>query len=181
MEAQTISWLTLVKDFAGPVATLLAAGVATLIAFLFGRIQARVAKTQAAIALDKLKFDLFEKRYAVYMAAKQLIEYVIMQHDIDNVDSAKVRALYIKIDEARFFFDADVRSFLKQITDASESLLAAMGARQRLGNPPNDTEWKTFTEILSASTTALNTRYAELPGKFEESLAFRQVTNAASF
>lgn len=168
------------KDFAGPAATLCAAITAAAITLYFAAIQTRIARAQAAIALDKLKHDLFEKRYAIYLAAKQLIEYVIMQHDIDKVDSAKVRSLYIKLDEARFFFDADVRSFLKRITDASEYLLTAMGARQRLAQH-DDKEWTRLTEILSASTLTLNSSYADMPIKFEQSLAFRQVTNVASF
>ena len=61
----------ILKDFAGPVVTLIAASVAGTITFVLARIQARIAKSQRDIALDKLKFDLFQKRYEIYEASKQ--------------------------------------------------------------------------------------------------------------
>ena len=50
---------TLLKDFAGPVATIFAASVAAHIALRLGKGQVAIATSQAAIARDKLKFDLF--------------------------------------------------------------------------------------------------------------------------
>ena len=43
-------------------------------------------------------------RLAIYEAAKQLLEYLTNIHDLEHTDSAKVRSLYVLIDEARFYF-----------------------------------------------------------------------------
>jgi hypothetical protein len=67
----------LIKDFTSPVVTLSAAIVAGLITITFARIQANIAESQRDIALDRLKFDLFQRRYDIYEAAKQLIEHML--------------------------------------------------------------------------------------------------------
>ena len=61
------------KDFAGAIATTFAAFVAAGITYFFNRAQTRLAETQADVAVEKLKLDLFEKRYALYNSAKQLV------------------------------------------------------------------------------------------------------------
>ena len=50
----------LLKDFAGPVATVIAAATAAV----FIRRQAKTADRQARTALDQLRYNLFERRYA---------------------------------------------------------------------------------------------------------------------
>jgi hypothetical protein len=72
------------KDFAGFVATIFAASVAAFIALRLGSGQAAIAKSQAAIACDKLKFDLFEMRYDIYSKVKELIEYTQSIHDFEK-------------------------------------------------------------------------------------------------
>jgi hypothetical protein len=51
------------KDFAGPVATIIAATVAVFFTWRLGRGQLQIARRQADTALDQLRYNLFEKRY----------------------------------------------------------------------------------------------------------------------
>ena len=60
----------------GPVATIVAALIAILVTASIGIAQWRIARAQKDIALDKLKLDLFVKRYAVYDAARNVSEYM---------------------------------------------------------------------------------------------------------
>jgi hypothetical protein len=85
---------TILKDLAGPAATVFAASVAAYIALRLSRGQLAIAKSQTEIARDKLKFDLFEMRYDIYAKAKELIEYTQTTHDYEKIDSPRVRALY---------------------------------------------------------------------------------------
>ena len=62
----------ILKDFAGPVATVTAASTAVFVTWRIGRTQAAIARQQADIAqqqadtaLDRLRFDLFDKRYSI--------------------------------------------------------------------------------------------------------------------
>jgi hypothetical protein len=77
------------KDFAGAIATTFAAIVAAGITYYFNRAQTRLAKTQADVAIENLKLNLFERRYEIYSSAKQLVEYLALQHEFDKVDHAK--------------------------------------------------------------------------------------------
>src|SRR5262245_25224390 len=70
----------LLKDFAMPVAAIFAAVVAAGIAAIFGLVQMRIANSQRDLARDRLKFDLHQKRYEIYDAAKSLLEHTLMVH-----------------------------------------------------------------------------------------------------
>jgi hypothetical protein len=48
---------TFLKDFAGPIATMIAACVAAGITFFFNRSQTRIASLQADVAIEKLNFE----------------------------------------------------------------------------------------------------------------------------
>jgi hypothetical protein len=62
------------KEFGTVIAAIFAATVAAWISVRLGRNQAAIAQSQADIARDKLKFDLFEMRYNIYAKVKELIE-----------------------------------------------------------------------------------------------------------
>ena len=102
MEHHTV--YQLLSDLASPVVTLITALIAGFITITFARNQTQIAQSQRDIALDKLKFDLFEKRYEIYQACKTLLEYVPFITDIEKSDPSKIRSLYIKLDEASFYF-----------------------------------------------------------------------------
>jgi hypothetical protein len=90
------------KDFAGPVATIIASLAAVTVTGYFARRQWRTAK-------DKLLLDLFDKRLAVYEELRQ----AFMRCREGNDQNA---ALEFKeaISRARFFFDTQVTFFLDQ-------------------------------------------------------------------
>src|SRR6516164_426944 len=102
----------ILKDFAGPVVTFIAAVVATSITYVINRNQFRIAQSQRDIALDRLKFDLHTKRYEIYEAAKSLLEHIALVNDVKKCDPGKVRILYIKLDEARFYFPPEIQTSL---------------------------------------------------------------------
>lgn len=171
---QEITWYGLIKDFAGPTATVFASLAAFYLGWRFGNRQTSAVTAQAEIALDKLKYDLFEKRYEIYSAAKRLIEKVMHVRSLDKSDPDEIRSLYVKIDESRFFFPRDIQLHLQDIQSTSEKLLTLVGQREimRLG----DAEWAAAADNIGAVSLRLNEFYAGLPKKFEQTLAFQQVT-----
>ncbi len=168
------NWLTLenARVFAGPFATVVAAGVAAY----FARAQWRVAERQTGIAHDKLKFDLFSKRYSIYAAAKQLIEYVVQLREDTPIDAKFVRERYVALDEARFFFDADIRSLLTQIHRECELFMETLGKRRNMNNNDHNL-WIETTEQLAKHSKNLHQIYETLPQRFENGLAFGQLTS----
>ena len=159
------------KDFGSVIATILAASVAAWISVRLGRNQAAIAKSQADIALDKLKFDLFEMRYSIYSSLKELIEYTSFVHDVEKIDAGRVRKLYVKLDEARFFFDSGVIAFIAKVCAAAEAYFNLLGARANV-NIDDATAWSTIAEQLSACSSQLRQLYATAPAAFETSLKF---------
>ena len=165
------------KDFAGAIATTLAAVVAAGITYYFNRAQARIAATQADVAIERLNLDLFEKRYALYSSAKQLVEYLALHRDFDKVDHSKVRSFYVTLDEGRFFLPDNVRKFLSELHDTSEAFLTVLGERSNL-NPDDADRWRSTAEKAAAFLAKLTDMYAKLPLVFEEALAFKQISRA---
>jgi hypothetical protein len=86
------NWLTIenARAFAVPVAIIIASIVA-----------ARVAKAQKDIAYDKLKFDLLDKRYAVFVAAKDLIE-CIAQGKAERVQNLILEGKEVSAEDVAF-------------------------------------------------------------------------------
>jgi hypothetical protein len=54
------------KDFAGPIATITAALVALSVTWYFAWHQKKVAKEQAFIAREKLRLDLYNRRFEIF-------------------------------------------------------------------------------------------------------------------
>ena len=175
----------MLKDFSGPVATAFAATVAALITLHFNRrqeiigaAQKDIAASQRDIAKDKLKVDLFKERYAIYSAAKTLIEHTASLRDSDDVmrRSAEIRNLYIELDEAKFFFDAKVCAFLQKLHDEAESFLIELCADVDVDDA---SAWSARAERLARKNKTLRQTYVDLPKTFEGALEFTQLTGTA--
>ncbi|MFZ0372188.1 MAG: hypothetical protein WAL39_02645 [Xanthobacteraceae bacterium] len=138
----TMTLVEFFRTFAGPIATVIASVTAGGVAVWFGVVQARIARSQAAIAaaqkdiaeaqlkiaFDKLKHDLFDKRYEIYLAAKGVIEAIFNQSPVNDADPA-LKKLRLKLDEARFFFPPDTRAFCEKIEKlVYETLVASLAA-----------------------------------------------------
>ena len=108
---------------------------AAWISVRLGRNQAAIAQSQANIARDKLKFDLFEMRYGIYSSVKELIEYATGANPDAPIDTSRVRNLYVKLDKSRFFFDAGVIAFIKDVCAAAEAYYRICEASERLQIP----------------------------------------------
>jgi hypothetical protein len=168
---------TALKDFAGPVATIFAASVAGIIALRLGMGQVAIARSQAAIARDKLKFDLFELRYDIYAKVKDLIEYTQTIHDHEKIDSMRVRELYVKLDEARFFFDKAVIAFISEVRQTTEKRFELLGVRWG-GYQMDEDQLGELDDQLTGTDISLRKLYAQAPAIFESALRFEQVAGA---
>lgn len=165
----------LIKDFASPVVTLITAFIAAGITIAFAFTQANIARSQRDIALDKLKFDLFEKRYAIYAATKQLLEHVVLIHDLDKSEPTKIRSLYIALDESRFYFPPEICRLLSDIQSVCERFFTHLGERGHISIDDAE-KWGAMAKTLADAQSEIRAFYATLPQRFETSLAFKQLT-----
>jgi hypothetical protein len=163
------------KDFAGPVATVVAAATAAWITFRFNSKQTSIAQSQAEIALDKLKVDVHKERYEIYSAAKSLIETMSKLYDLETtINPEIIRAFYVKIDEARFFFDSDIRELLDRLHQQCETIFEAR-AKMKAGKM-DDVQWGKWGDALAKEEATLREMYAQMPSRFESALALQKLT-----
>lgn len=76
--------------------------------------QMRIADGQKKIAAARLNLDLYEKRYAVYEAARSLLIATVQG---DHVDAEQVIMFKIKTLEAVFLFNQDIMDYLQSLLD----------------------------------------------------------------
>ena len=101
----------------------------TIIAIVAAAIASYIALRQYWTAHDRLSFDLFEQRFAVYEATMRLIS--TWQGGLTPQDMGQ---FYEGIRGAEFLFDGNTRNFLMSIGDMA---LRARGKRFELEQQPN--------------------------------------------
>jgi hypothetical protein len=111
--------LATIKDFAGPLATVIAAGAAALVAYRLGQSQISVARTQAEIAdrnwktsNQKIVLELFERRLAIYEATRSIIG------EITRSGSAPDDVLFrfgTATDRVPYYFGQEIQDYLETI------------------------------------------------------------------
>lgn len=106
-------WLEIIRAGAPVLAALLAGGVA----WKFGSIQAGIARQQAATAAaaaatakQKLKLDLFDRRWTVYRAAVDTISFVLNQKEFPSEEEFKYLAA---VQSSRWLFDDLIWDYLQ--------------------------------------------------------------------
>jgi|SRR5262249_20961530 len=100
------------KDFAGPLAIVIAACVAAWVTFTFSSKQTKIAQTQAEIASERLKFDLFERRMRTYDAIREVITEIV-QHDV--VTNELINAYVRATDKVEFLFGPEIKDYLDDL------------------------------------------------------------------
>jgi hypothetical protein len=161
----------ILKDFAGPVATVIASITAAIITWRFASWQARIAqhqadtaKQQANTAFDQLRYNLFEKRFAIYNTARELIALVVNE---PNLQSSDVVPLQATSNEAEFFFAKDICDWLGTLREDCNNLLILRSTQHLPGAPASE---------IAARGTRLTDVLIEMPRRFESELGFRHVT-----
>lgn len=86
----------------------LIAGFGSYIAYQQYKINKQVAHTNS----QKVKWDLFEKRYKVYIEVKNVLQYVT-QHSSIEID--QLREFNFSTRERVFLFDKDINEFIESL------------------------------------------------------------------
>ena len=147
------------------IAALIASGVALYIAHRFTSIQATAAKHQADIAYDKLKYDLFEKRYKIYNEAKELITYVINHSQRKECTDSDLNQYYAILGEAPFFFPPKVCAVFNNIISLTRQLVEGDAKRDR----------PTANIVVE-----LEKIFDDMPKTFEDEMSFQQLIKPPS-
>jgi hypothetical protein len=183
------------KDFAGPVATIIAATAAAVITWRFQTIQARLGRRQAAIAraqartateqartsklqaelaTDRLRYDVFKLRYAVYEALKDLLRDTINRaHDPDYGPSDIVPKLVV-LDEAPFFFSEEKCALIRELVETAERVWLFYVAERDILKVM---QHRGITvDTMLADQKRLVAAHRDMAKLFKDEFSFRQLT-----
>ena len=100
----------------------------TIVAVVVGCVASGIAWRQWRTANYRLRFDLYEKRSAVYEAIRYLIGQVQLH---GQITAEELGEFYTGIRGAEFLFDGDTRDFIRRIRDTAFKARMATLARQR--------------------------------------------------
>jgi hypothetical protein len=184
--------LEFAKAFAGPIATVIAAAAAFTVSIAalkvtrrFGALQAgiaeeqkEIAKSQRDIAYDKLKHDLFDKRYDIYLHAKAIIERITGHPNEQHLATKTLRDLRLKMDEARFFFapvELSIFDRIEQLVVVHETAQAM----QPLVKDDNQLRIQAADRAAGA-VSELAEIYMHFPRLMKDALGFTQLTSHPS-
>ena len=108
--------------FASPIATIIAAAAAVYVTLTLGRRQLEVARQQAGLADVRLRRDLFDRRFKVYVAARTFLFQAEQNARIsDDALTSYVRGTL----DAVFLFDQDVVDYLELMRKRASELRMA--------------------------------------------------------
>lgn len=175
-----VAWLTahyeLLKDFSGPVATGIAAVAAVFVTWRLGRGQLRIAQQQADVALQqthlaevRLQHDLFERRIAVFDAARDLLLEAFKASGIsDEVWNAFIQGTQKSV----FLFDQTVTNYITEMRNRGSSLRAAVEKlrEETLPSP----ERMAFAQIREDNSQWFIKQFDVLIVKFRPALALEK-------
>ena len=87
--------------------TLIIAGIVGYV----GVLQYQTNKRQQKVNEEKLKLDLFDKRFKVYEVTKYLFTQILQ---LGNIDSQKIRKFRLLTMDAIFLFDDEIHEYLQE-------------------------------------------------------------------
>ena len=170
------------KDFAPTALTFIAAVVAVSVNIWFNKRQSATAMRAVDIAHDRLRFDLFDKRYEIYNAAKEAIEVALAKSNEDT-EPSELRELFIKFNEAHFFFPKDIYVFLNQLRNNIITFLRKNSVHRKIKAANAETQdaqqRKAILEEEGKMLELQEQLYTELlglPVTFAHVLSFLQLT-----
>jgi hypothetical protein len=131
------------KDFAGPIATIIASFAAVWVTVYFGRHQKRIAEEQTHIASEKLRHDLYDRRYRVFEAARRLLAHIASQR---TASDEALRSFVIDTGDAVFLFADDMDIQLKEIRTRAQRLQSLDHLMERTPVGPQRTNFVNQSE-----------------------------------
>lgn len=173
-EGAMVGWLDIAKAFASPLATVVGAVVAVYVAWSIGKAQVRTAGAQRDIAFDKLKHDLFERRYEIHTAAKGIMERVIRTGTERPIDDFELLAMRIKLGEGRFFFPPKPVALFETIDQLTTQHEVARMSWER--DNDNDAIRVRQGELMGDAIAKLSEIHRQFPKLMQAEMEFSQLT-----
>ncbi|MDO9428473.1 MAG: hypothetical protein Q7T93_16775 [Methylobacterium sp.] len=157
------------KDFAGPIATVIAATVAAGVTAAFAYRQVITAEQQSETARNKLRADTFKMRFDVYSAAVEVCRIALYRWPLDLNNRKELNLLSAKVLEGEFMFSRENFQYLMETTGLCQHLVAAQ-QRHEIRNG-NDPQFDDSVKKLETIRDKIGQRFEDLPHKFMDVLS----------
>ena len=141
----------------------------TAVAVVVGSIAGYVAYRQWRTANNRLKFDLYEKRYAVYQATKLLIEKIAIHGQTLPGD---IGEFHQAIRGSEFLFEGKTRAYLMKLSDLA---FKAHLARRRQSRVSDQSKLEKLVDEEEEILNFLQSQDAELEKIFGRYLDLSRV------
>ena len=171
-----MDWYQATKDFAGPVATIIASTAAAIVAVTIALRQVQIARQQVEIARGQLRYNLFTRRYDFYVKLQNAITDLATSKPEDEQKWSLAYITFRRaVEESSFLFSASVCEWVAQTHHAFRASLAAL--------PPDDKSQEDGRISMGARTEArleLLPRLSEMPRIFSVDLEFGRLVSPES-
>lgn len=139
---------------------------------VIGLLGAFIAYKQYQLGREKLKLDLYEKRYTVYAAVRNVLVRIVREGAFNASKDDPVREFDIATRDAEFLFENDLTDCLAGVRDRINKLITVAKVANQQPRPKDhqnhiDREHELFQAILED----LNS----VPKKFDSYLNFRKL------
>jgi hypothetical protein len=126
-----------------------------------------VAIRQYKLSKDRFKFDLFEKRYAIYKAVQTFLIKIRDQ----KVGMYEIDEFKYKTQDSAFLFENDITVYVKELASKAMDLWEK---QESLKGIPKGEKRSTICEEITNLSDWFNKQLPELKKKFEPYLAFNK-------
>lgn len=128
-----------------------------------------IAAQQMLIARQKLNHDLFERRFAVYVAAQNYFVACLNRQGGTNEDTS---AFYEATRAAPFLFDKDINDFLSEFM--KQSIEMQIFGKYR--DQPTVPDYQNFLDTYHKAQSWIGGEYGKLTTRFQGSLNLSNIT-----
>jgi hypothetical protein len=129
-----------------------------------------IAALQWRVADNKLRLDLFDRRYKVYDAARNFVASIIREATVTDSQLAEFN---IGTSDAKFLFEPDVAEYLAEIRRRAHSLRTTRQLLEK--RPTSDDELARLAQSENASVVWLSDQFSEMTKIFTPYLGFANV------
>ncbi len=123
------------KTFAGPIATIFASIVAVGVTGYFAWHQRNIAHQQKEIAKNKLRLDLFDRRYKAFESIFPYYNALVGWKGTDEQKEARTN-FFMAYHQSGFLFGGSVESIFKELVDAGNKVIGFRETRDLIKDDP---------------------------------------------
>ena len=142
---------------------------------LIALIATYVALQQYHISRQKVKLDLYEKRFRIFCSIKNTLFEITKNADIDI---SELQSFKRETNESIFLFSSDINNFVKGILKKSGELRTAKRRIDSLIKSSKEPEPRQWSQINNEYTELLNwftAEYQSIEQRFVEYLDFKRL------